>query len=208
MGGAGSLKSTAYDLVRFIQANIGVISSKLFPAMKKMRSVQVRAGSPDTSMGFGWHIHTGSGSKIFYHTGGTGGYSSFMGFDPKLKRGAVIIRNHPFPLQNIGFHIIDSKISLKKIKRIIKLDKNLLKKYVGKYKVSPELVLRIKLRNGMLVCILEPVEYDFEMFAETKFRFTCPMLDSHIEFKLNKDREVTGLIRFIAGYKVPAKKLE
>jgi D-alanyl-D-alanine-carboxypeptidase/D-alanyl-D-alanine-endopeptidase len=42
-------------------------------------------------IGLGWGIFTRNGIEIISHNGGTGGYESFIGYDPKARAGVVII---------------------------------------------------------------------------------------------------------------------
>ena len=46
---------------------------------------------------YGWFIQTKNGNSIVWHNGGTGGYRSFTGFDPKAKRGVVVLSNRSTP---------------------------------------------------------------------------------------------------------------
>ena len=208
MGAAGGLRSTAFDMVRFLQAHMGIIASDLFSPMKKMQQIQVSTGipMPHLAMGYGWHINTRAESPIFWHTGGTGGNSSFIGFDVKARRGVVILRNHPFALQNLGLHLINSAIPLDDIKEISIVDVDVLKKYVGIYELAPTVRIRVNFRNGRLVFVQDSIQYDFEIFPETQTRFYAPLLESHIEFQVNEKQDVTGLLWLVNDMKIPAKK--
>ncbi|CUI03079.1 serine hydrolase [Massilia antarctica] len=48
---------------------------------------------PGESIALGWHILDRHGSHIVWHNGGTGGYRTYIGFDPDTRRGVVLMSN-------------------------------------------------------------------------------------------------------------------
>ena len=87
LAGAGALRSSANDLLKFLAANLGYTTSPLAPAMARTLSGRRSAGSPNMDIGLGWHILKGEGKEMIWHNGGTGGYRSFIGYDPKTRIG-------------------------------------------------------------------------------------------------------------------------
>ena len=41
----------------------------------------------------GWHISTGTTTELVWHNGGTGGYRSWIGFEPRTRTGVVVLMN-------------------------------------------------------------------------------------------------------------------
>ncbi len=103
LASAGSMRSTANDLLIFLAANMGIIHSPLQPAMKKMLSVQ-RPAVPGAKVAMGWHLETGRGG-IICHNGQNNGYYSFVGYDPHRKIGVVVLSNSTVPIDDIGWRI-------------------------------------------------------------------------------------------------------
>lgn len=92
--GAGNLKSTANDLLKYIAAQVGLRETPSSTLMKRThRQLHKRArGFGNTSMPWvDQGIHQPSGSSLLGHAGGTGGFSSFVGFDLKQQRGVVVL---------------------------------------------------------------------------------------------------------------------
>ena len=83
--GAGAIKSTAADMVRFIQANF--TPNKVYD-LPRERTFTVKEG---TDIGLGWIINTKK--NIYWHNGGTGGYRSCLAMDVKNKNGVIILSN-------------------------------------------------------------------------------------------------------------------
>jgi CubicO group peptidase (beta-lactamase class C family) len=98
--GAGSIRSTANDLLIFLAANMGIIKTPLQPALKKMLSVQ-RPAPPASKVAMGWHIQSG----IVCHNGQNNGYYAFVGFDPHRKIGVVVLSNSNDPIDDIAWRI-------------------------------------------------------------------------------------------------------
>ena len=89
LAGAGALVSTARDQLRLIEVELDAAAGSSLPlrhAMKFTQEPQLdRTGDNEA---LGWMIdHTGR----YWHNGGTGGFHAFVGFDPKTKRGVVLL---------------------------------------------------------------------------------------------------------------------
>jgi len=63
----------------------------------------------------GWQIFRApDGAGIVFHTGGTGGYRTFIGFDPTKRIGVVSLTNSAIDASDIALHLIDHGIPLAK----------------------------------------------------------------------------------------------
>lgn len=97
IAGAGALRSTTDDMLTYLEANMGIKQSALLPAMRRCHEARFPAGSELQSIGLGWHIeHKPDRPVSIFHGGGTGGYSSIVGFaeeDGKPLFGLVVFAN-------------------------------------------------------------------------------------------------------------------
>lgn len=85
--GAGGLRSTANDLLKFVSAYAGVRSTPLDALMRKaMEFHPVESGG---KLMLAW----GGNDTLFGHNGGTYGYMAVLNFNPKLRRGIVVLSN-------------------------------------------------------------------------------------------------------------------
>jgi serine-type D-Ala-D-Ala carboxypeptidase/endopeptidase len=112
LAGAGAIRSTANDLLKFLAANIGLTQTSLAPAMKSMLDVRKPTGVPNLEVALAWHVHSKENDQIIWHNGGTSGYHCGMGFDPKTRRGAVVLSNSTNDMNDIGYHLVDSRYPL------------------------------------------------------------------------------------------------
>jgi len=88
--GAGGILSSAEDLARFANAQFDTNNTELNLTRQPTFTV-----SDQMQMGLGWHIIKANNGKneIFWHNGGTGGYTSSMALDTEKKHGIIILSN-------------------------------------------------------------------------------------------------------------------
>ena len=90
LGGAGALTSSVRDQLKLLDAELDAQKGGKGPLRGAMRFSQEEqlAERPSENAGLGWLIdNTGR----YLHNGGTTGSRSFIGFDPKTRRGVVVL---------------------------------------------------------------------------------------------------------------------
>jgi CubicO group peptidase (beta-lactamase class C family) len=94
--GAGGLRSTANDLLKYISANLGLVKSSLTPLMEETHVIRNKGTATHGDTAMAW-MNRGegyqSGMDLLGHTGATGGYETFIGFDKEKRRGVVVLCN-------------------------------------------------------------------------------------------------------------------
>lgn len=213
--GAGAIKSDAQDLVRFILINMGEIDSDIYPLLKKMQAIQYPTDSPITYIGLGWHINTETGNNIIWHNGGTGGFRSFIGFDPIIKKGVVLLTNNAFAIPviaKLGAHILNEKIPLTPLRPFIDFPENFLTKYTGKYSsidnTDKNLSLEIVIKNKKLYVNMATPNTSFIIFSESEKLFYYDQDEIiDIEFQFDNNKLVKGLIIKQSSQQIALKKL-
>jgi CubicO group peptidase (beta-lactamase class C family) len=93
LAGAGALHSTAADLVAFLRRQLDDAED---PAIRLTRTVSHPLSS-SSWVHLGWmsrRLPAEAGGQLrIWHNGGTGGFCSFVGFDPENGAGVVILSN-------------------------------------------------------------------------------------------------------------------
>ena len=104
----GGLRSTADDLLLFLEAAIGLRPSPLKAVMDAQLSVKRPKESPAREVAISWHIQHSPGGDVIWHDGGTGGFRSFLGYNPALRTGVVILSNvgDNWGVLDIGYHLL------------------------------------------------------------------------------------------------------
>lgn len=62
----------------------------------------------DRRIGLGWFTDEIDGRQITWHNGGTGGFSSWMGFDRAAQRGIVVLSASDRRVDQLGLHLLDA----------------------------------------------------------------------------------------------------
>jgi CubicO group peptidase (beta-lactamase class C family) len=91
LAGAGAIRSTADDLLTFVEHQIAPESSPLAGAIKLSQST--RKPVKNGQIGLAWLIIEKDGRTVIWHNGGTGGYVSFMAFEPATRNAVILLSN-------------------------------------------------------------------------------------------------------------------
>ncbi len=216
LAGAGALRSSANDMLTFLEAFLGYQESPLAPAMNAMLDVRRPAGQ--AKIGLGWLVLSPDGQEIAWHNGGTGGFRSFLGYDPKARVGIVVLSNAG-GVDDIGFHLLNPKLPLAspeppKQHTEIPIDPKLLDHYTGRYQVTPNLIFEITrdgdrlFAQGFAQMADQSVPLPkFELFAEGEKTFFAKVANNQVTFETGPDGRATSLILNRAGRDMPAPRL-
>jgi serine-type D-Ala-D-Ala carboxypeptidase/endopeptidase len=117
LAGAGGLRSTAPDLLRFLRLHAPDSDSALEAAARETR--RRRASWARTGVGLGWLIlpagrrfpwHRLSFDVVF-HEGGTGGFRSFAGVVPETGAATVVLANQARSAGRLGLRVLQALVS-------------------------------------------------------------------------------------------------
>lgn len=106
LAGAGAMRSTASDLMAFLEDQLDPDGTPLPEAIRLSRDVHHRADG-DLEMGLGWHVDPTIGSGLAWHNGATAGFRSFLAFEPEAGVGVVILCNQAVALEDFDAFAFD-----------------------------------------------------------------------------------------------------
>jgi CubicO group peptidase (beta-lactamase class C family) len=106
LAGAGGLRSTMTDMLTFAKANVSPGAGRLQRLMQATHTPRQATAQPGLSIGLNWHIRSADGLDVVWHNGGTGGYRTWIGFDPKRRIAAVVLTNSTHPPDDLGFQLV------------------------------------------------------------------------------------------------------
>jgi CubicO group peptidase (beta-lactamase class C family) len=104
--GAGALRSTMNDLLRFARANLAPTGGRLQRVIQATHVRRLSTGRAEMSVAMGWHIRHANGVDVVWHNGGTGGYRTWMGFDKSRKVAAIVLTNSTPSNDDLGFELV------------------------------------------------------------------------------------------------------
>lgn len=207
--GAGALRSTASDLLTFLQMTLSTDKTPLTTALADTLATRRAIGDQDTSAALGWVVTRSSNGEIAWHDGGTGGYSAFIGIHPGLKSGVVVLSNANTGVSDIGLHLLNPEIPLTKPKprhTEAAINPKLLDVYVGRYQLAHDVALAITRDDDALFGQFtgQPV---LRLFSEGEHRFFYKEVDAAITFTAPAEGQSPGLILHRFGRDMPAPRL-
>lgn len=219
---AGALRSTANDLLRFLAANLGYEKTPLSAAMSAQVSIRRPTTIPNTEIAYGWHVLNKDGRSIILHNGGTGGYRTYMGYDPTNRTGVVVLSNFVTPggPDDIGRHLLDASYPLLKVEppeehKEIPADVKRFDGYVGSYELAPAAVVVIS-RKGDHLFVQIPGDKvsrgvkdqpNFGLYAESERKFFLKVMDAQITFDTDAEGNATQLTLRQGGRDQLAKRI-
>jgi serine-type D-Ala-D-Ala carboxypeptidase/endopeptidase len=115
MAGAGALRSTATDLLRYLRAQLEPERTPLAEAIRLTH--QLWEPQRRMTIGLGWIRTKASGGAMWWHNGGTGGYHSFAGFSPEQGRAAVVLVNDRRGADRLGFVALQAPLEPRPVQR-------------------------------------------------------------------------------------------
>lgn len=207
LAGAGALRSTAHDMLRFLAANMGLEASPLSEAMQQTHQARVHGVTGGMDVGLGWHIRPHGDDATIWHNGGTGGYRSFIGFLKDGSRGVVVLTNSAESVDDLGFHMLDPTFPLRTFREEATVAPEILETYVGRYELTPAFHIDIT-READQLSLQATGQPRFPIFPTSETAFFLKVVDAQITFNRNEAGEVESLTLHQNGQDVTGKKVE
>jgi len=207
MAGVGGVRATLPDMLRYLEGQLGTRASAVTPALEQ---TQKQVASVDGHrMGMNWNLSTRNGHTRISHEGGTGGYSSFAGFDRTAKRAVVLLSDTALTasggLGSIGAHLLDSSIVVGGPHVVATADANLIDALVGKYRLRGGLGVELRRTAGHLA-IQADGQPEFEMGYDSVGDFYPLKFDALLRPKRKADGTYT-FTWFQSGAVLDAERL-
>lgn len=213
LAGAGALRSTVNDMLKYLAANVEPASSPLKAPIEMTHVKRHGTDSPNLNLGLAWHILTTPfGSDITWHNGGTGGYRTFIGFDPARHTGVVVLSNSNIGVDDIGLHFIDPRMQLapapvKVVHTEITVSPDVLDRYVGEYELAPQFHIVVTREGNALYG--QPTGQDkVQLFPEKEDEFFLKVVEAQIVFTKDSSGKVTGLVLKQGGQESRGTKIK
>lgn len=110
--GAGALRSTTTDMLRFLQAYLQPGEDALGAAMRLTTQECYETDTYFIEVCLGIHTYTRYGKTLYWHNGQTGGYHSFAGFAPDDGVGVVVLVNSNYNIDELALHLLEAQSPL------------------------------------------------------------------------------------------------
>ncbi len=208
MAGAIGLKSTAQDLLTFVEAAMSYHKTPLAAAFSSMLALRKPTRYRGLEVGLGWHILSTTTSQIIWDNGGTGGFRAFMGFAPQSKVGIVILSNGSAGIEDIGLRLFTptpQEVLSQREHVEVKVDPQILASYVGVYQLADSMKLTVSMDGDHLSA--EVGQQRFQLVAESQKDFFVKSVEGELTFVTDRAGNAYELILHQAGTDMAAKRV-
>ena len=215
LAGAGALRSTTNDMLTFLAAAMAHVSSPpggvpLDRAFAATVAVRRPTSSPDMDIALGWHILKAQGTEIIWHNGGTGGYRTWMGYEPRSRTGVVVLSNAGTAAgpDDIGRHLLVRALPLQerfpgsspaRPRVETKVDPAVFDRYVGRYQFAPSVFMTIT-REGDRFYGQLTGQPRVEIFAETEKDYFLKVVDAQLTFDTDAQNKAVAVVLHQNGF--------
>jgi CubicO group peptidase (beta-lactamase class C family) len=209
LAGAGAIRSTAADMLKFLAAQIGLAKTPLDAAIAASQSIHFK--NPDGAvddMALGWLIRRGD--KTVWHNGQTGGYHAFAAFNREKRLGVVVLANTAtMNVDRWGWTVFEL-LSGRTPKPIdlpasVAVDAEALEPLVGQYKLSDAVQVTVtRQRNRLFVQLTGQPK--LRVYPQSATRFAWRAVDAAVTFKANDEGKIERLVIHQNGAEVPATR--
>jgi D-alanyl-D-alanine-carboxypeptidase/D-alanyl-D-alanine-endopeptidase len=185
---AGGLRSTANDLMRFLNLFlIGKGPGELPAAARFMLTFDGPGQQEDTRMALGWRRTSGEGETFYWSDGSGDGSRTFMGFNPRRRIAVVVLANASsgYGVDDIGAHVIAPaqvvNLKILKIHQEISLPPAALEGFIGTYQFAHGDQIVVTRGAGGLLVGSGPSQ--FSIYPETQDQFFAKVADLQLAFQ-------------------------
>lgn len=183
LAGAGAIRSTARDMLKYAAAGLGLVKTPLAQAMALTQEPRRVFENMGMALGLGWHLFQRRGALIVWHNGGTGGFRSYLGLCPKTGTGIVVLNNSSADLPGLGLKQLVDELPDKRslpVPKEVAVDPAVLAGCAGTYS-GGGLVLEISAAEGHLSLKL-PGQEPLILFASSPDKFFARSADIDLTF--------------------------
>lgn len=93
MAGAGALRTTASDLLRYLDAHHRLSQETTWTAAVNRFKEPGMDLNKNIQIGYGWHTLESMKYRVYWHNGGTQGFCTFTAWEPNTRTSVVVVVN-------------------------------------------------------------------------------------------------------------------
>lgn len=192
LAGAGAIRSTASDMLRYLKINMRPDKTPL-GAASKFAQQPLKTAMEGEQIGLAWMTRHAKPADVVWHNGGTGGYRSFLGFTGDGRRGVIVLTNIAASVDELGFAALLDDAALGDAHRRIAMTPTALDNYVGDYRLAEHFLLNVSRKDGQLYAQATG-QGAFPIFPNARDEFFAQIAGISISFKRGANGKVESLV--------------
>ena len=180
MSGAGALRSSAEDVLLFVDTLRDPASSPLADAVATL-------WRPLAEGGLGLARSHPDGGLVLEHSGGTGGFRSYAACLPSWGRGVVVLSNAAIEATaDLGLHLLDTRYRLMWYRTEVPIEPSLLLRLTGCYRLRPNQVFNVTSSGDHLLVQLTGQQI-YRVFPTSEWTFFYKCVGAQLTFEPGED---------------------
>jgi CubicO group peptidase (beta-lactamase class C family) len=213
LAGAGAIRSTANDMLRFLSAQLQPPQGELGQAIDLAWQVHRQPKQPsEFAMGLLWHLARDGQTR--WHNGGTGGYHAMLLASRDVDAGVVVLCNTATfevdrlaeDLMRLAAGVEVQPRSFDQADRIL-VSAEILRRYTGRYAVVPEFVLTVT-SAGERLFVQATGQPKFEVFAKSQTEFFWKVVPAELSFHVDAAGNALSLTLHQNGRNMLAQRVQ
>ncbi|MGB7325574.1 MAG: serine hydrolase [Rubripirellula sp.] len=210
MPGAGGIRSTTTDMLKFAQACLETPDNPTGKAIEMAWKEHYAGGRGEAKMGLGWHF-AGDGSTR-WHNGQTGGYHSMVMVNRQLGSAVVVLTNtSTMEVDQLAGDVIrmlaGAKMQPRMFDAAVKVTPEKMQRLVGRYQLAPTFIFDVSVKNGKLMVGVtnQPTH---QVFAKSDTEWFYKVVDATLTFDVDNNGKCNSLVLFQNGVRQTAKRIK
>ena len=188
LAGAGALRSSATDMLTWLEAQLDTVNGPLAHAVAMARTPRT-PGNGTSRIALGWIVGGSATHPIWWHNGGTGGFRSFAAFDPARRAAVVVLSNSSQTVDDVGAHLFNPALPVvmpaRPPRNTVTLSSAALDRVVGAYPLTPAFVLAIT-REGDSLYVQATGQPKLRLVALADNHFIALSANAELVFDLSE----------------------
>ncbi len=202
LAGAGALRSTAGDMLLFLQAHMRALAQDGAPAMRMAMMPQRPTSTPGQMIGLAWHSQLVGGRKVIWHNGMAAGHAAFIGMTADGQRGVVVLANASHNVDELGFAALVPAAD----EALPPMPQATLAQYVGNYQLAPGVALSITAADGGLHAQVSG-QAGAAVYPGKPDEFTYRVIEARLQFQRDSEGKVNGVVLHQGGHAMQAPRM-
>ncbi|MEQ9617029.1 MAG: serine hydrolase [Phycisphaerales bacterium] len=210
LAGAGSLRSTAADMLTWAEAQIDPGATPLAGSIPLTHTPRAPLPDSPAKIALGWHV-AGDGSTLF-HSGGTNGYRTALFVNPEHGVAVIVLANATEErVSAVSEKIIQAVFGLDPqpvpVEPAVVLDAAQLGRLAGKYGHGALGMYVVTVEDGKVMAKLGP-QPAFEIVPASESEFFYMVVDAQLEFDLDGESPASAVTLFQSGAEFRFERLD
>lgn len=208
LAGAGGIRSTVHDMLKFARLQVAPGDSPLAAAVALSQQKR-HGGQNGIALGLNWHFARDGATR--WHNGQTGGYHGYLAVVPGSGRAVCVLANTPAQvLDLVGERVLQAMFGIAAappaVEKPVAVERSALERLVGEYRMAPGMTMAITLGARGLSAQLtgQPA---LRLFARSPTEFFYRAVEAAITFEVEGGK-VTRLVLHQNGRDIPCTRVD